>query len=101
MTTPANDLFDALGDTTRRLILDRLAGRELPVGVLAGPLPISRPAVSQHLRVLKDAGLVVETSVGPRHYYRIDHAGLARAHDYLDSLRQLRTLDLTEQPDEV
>ncbi|MFC4000351.1 ArsR/SmtB family transcription factor [Prauserella oleivorans] len=75
--------LDALGDPNRRLILERLAERPQAVGVLAATLPISRPAVSQHLRVLKQAGLVRESVEGTRHVYRVDPAGFATVQDYL------------------
>ncbi|SFQ43481.1 DNA-binding transcriptional regulator, ArsR family [Amycolatopsis arida] len=84
MPASAAAVLDALGDPTRRSVLERLAEGPLPVGVLAGRLPISRPAVSQHLRVLKDAGLVAETAAGTRRLYRIDPAGLAAVRSYLD-----------------
>src|SRR5437868_5840515 len=67
----------ALGDLTRRAIFERLADRPRAVGELAGELPVSRPAVSQHLRVLKDAGLVVDQPVGTRRVYRVEPDGLA------------------------
>lgn len=66
------------------MILERLAGGPLPVGVLAEQLPISRPAVSQHLRVLKNAELVTESVRGTRHLYRLDRKGLSVVRDYLD-----------------
>jgi len=81
---PASAVLDALGDKTRRAILEKLADGPAAVGVLADQLPISRPAVSQHLRVLKDARLVVETVAGTRRIYRIDPTGLAALRDYLD-----------------
>lgn len=77
-------VLEALADGNRRLILERLAHGPQPVGVLAEPLPISRPAVSQHLRVLKDAQLVSVSVAGTRHLYRIDPAGLAAVREYLD-----------------
>lgn len=77
-------VLDALGDSTRRSILERLARGPQPVGVLADQLPISRPAVSQHLRVLKEAELVSEAVAGTRHLYRINRSGLQAVHDYLD-----------------
>jgi DNA-binding transcriptional ArsR family regulator len=77
--------MDALGDGTRRLILERLRGGPLAVGELAAELPVSRPAVSQHLRVLKEAGLVTERRNGTRRLYRVDTDGLAEVRDYLDS----------------
>ncbi len=69
--------FQALGDDTRREIFERLAVRPSAVGELARELPVSRPAVSQHLRVLKDAGLVIDRPVGTRRIYRVDPDGLA------------------------
>jgi DNA-binding transcriptional ArsR family regulator len=77
-------VLDALGDKTRRSILETLAGGPAAVGVLADQLPISRPAVSQHLRVLKDADLVVESVAGTRRIYRINQEGLMALRDYLD-----------------
>ena len=77
--------MDALGDGTRRLILERLRGGPRAVGELAAELPVSRPAVSQHLRVLKDAGLVTERRNGTRRLYRVDTDGLAEVRDYLES----------------
>jgi DNA-binding transcriptional ArsR family regulator len=74
----------ALADPTRRLIFERLADRPQPVGELAGELPVSRPAVSQHLRVLKDAGLVVDERAGTRRIYRLDPDGLGALRAYLD-----------------
>ncbi|HEY7900481.1 MAG TPA: metalloregulator ArsR/SmtB family transcription factor [Caulobacteraceae bacterium] len=83
--TAKRDAFDALGDSTRRLIFERLAVRPAPVGVLAATLPISRPAVSQHLRVLKEAGLVSETADGARRIYQLDPRGIAVMRDWLDN----------------
>ncbi len=77
--------MDALGDGTRRLILERLRSGPRAVGELAAELPVSRPAVSQHLRVLKEAGLVTERRNGTRHLYRVDTDGLAEVRDYLES----------------
>jgi DNA-binding transcriptional ArsR family regulator len=70
-------VWTALGDPTRKAIFELLAERPRPVGELAGELPVSRPAVSQHLRVLKEAGLVVDHAVGTRRIYRVDPDGLA------------------------
>lgn len=75
----------ALGDPSRQSIIEHLARRPLPVGALADKLPISRPAVSQHLKVLKDAGLVTEIVQGTRHIYRLDPRGLGAMRDWLDS----------------
>jgi DNA-binding transcriptional ArsR family regulator len=70
------DGWTALGDPTRRAIFERLAERPQPVGELARELPVSRPAVSQHLRVLKEARLVVDQPAGNRRIYRLDPDGL-------------------------
>jgi DNA-binding transcriptional ArsR family regulator len=74
----------ALGDPTRLAILERLADHPQAVVDLAKDLPVSRPAVSQHLRVLKDAGLVIDQAVGNRRIYRVDPDGLAALRDQLD-----------------
>ena len=76
--------WDAIGDRTRRTIMMRLAARPRAVGELAAELPVSRPAVSQHLKVLKDAGLVAEQAVGTRRIYRLNEAGVAALRDQLD-----------------
>jgi DNA-binding transcriptional ArsR family regulator len=76
--------LDALGDPTRRSIFERLRRGARSVTELADELPVSRPAVSQHLRVLKDAGLVRERRDGTRRLYRIDPDGLAEVRDYFD-----------------
>ena len=68
--------WTALGDPTRRAIFERLADRPRPVGELARELPVSRPAVSQHLKVLKQARLVVEQQAGNRRIYRLDPEGV-------------------------
>lgn len=84
MPAPADLVLDALGDKTRRSIFEKLADGPVAVGVLAEQLPISRPAVSQHLRVLKEADLVIESVAGTRRLYRINQAGLMAVRDYLD-----------------
>jgi DNA-binding transcriptional ArsR family regulator len=71
------DGWTALGDPTRRAIFERIAEHPRAVGELASELPVSRPAVSQHLRVLKEAGLVIDRSAGNRRIYRLDPDGLA------------------------
>jgi DNA-binding transcriptional ArsR family regulator len=76
--------FAALGDPTRREIFARIAERPRAVGELAGELPVSRPAVSQHLKVLKDAGLVVDRAEGNRRIYQADPAGVAALRAQLD-----------------
>lgn len=74
----------ALGDPTRRAIFERLARGPCSVGELAGELPVSRPAVSQHLRVLKDAGLVFDRADGTRRLYQLDPDGIGALRAYLD-----------------
>lgn len=76
--------MDALGDPTRRAIFELLSAGPRAVGELAEQLPVSRPAVSQHLRVLKDAGLVAERRNGTRRIYRLDPDGVAAVRDYFD-----------------
>ena len=83
MATYARAL-DALGDATRRAIVERLRDGPLAVGELANGLPVSRPAVSQHLRVLKEAGLVTERQNGTRRLYRLDPDGLGELRAALD-----------------
>ena len=84
MVTYQSDGLTALGDPTRRVIFERLADRPLAVGELASELPVSRPAVSQHIKVLKDAGLVIDQPVGTRRIYQVDPDGLAALRGYLD-----------------
>jgi DNA-binding transcriptional ArsR family regulator len=76
--------LSALGDPTRRAIFECLARGPKAVGELAGELPVSRPAVSQHLRVLKEAGLVTERRNGTRRFYRVDPDGVGALRDYFD-----------------
>ena len=78
------DGFAALADPTRRTIFERVAQRPQAVVELAEELPVSRPAVSQHLRVLKDAGLVNDRPVGNRRIYELDPDGLEALRSYLD-----------------
>jgi DNA-binding transcriptional ArsR family regulator len=80
------DPFEALGDATRRAIVEGLRDGERTVGDLAADLPVSRPAVSQHLGVLKAAGLVLERPQGTRRYYRLDPIGLVRLQGRLDMM---------------
>src|SRR5689334_8483270 len=74
----------ALGDPTRQAIFERLVAGPRPVGELAGELPVSRPAVSQHLKVLKDAGLVIDHADGTRRIYQLDPDGVDALRGYLD-----------------
>ena len=78
-------VLDALGDWTRRQIFEALRQGPSSVGELASRMPVSRPAVSQHLRVLKDAGLVVDRKEGTRRVYSVDPDGLAGIRAYFDS----------------
>lgn len=79
------DKFDALAAPTRRAVFEKLRAGPLSVGNIADGLPVSRPAVSQHLKVLKDAGLVSEKRAGVRRIYQLDEAGLREMRDYFDS----------------
>ena len=83
-TNRERDVWAALGDGTRRAIVLMLAAGPMSVGDLAARLPVTRPAVSQHLKVLKDAGLVDEDAVGTRRIYRVDAAGVAALREQLD-----------------
>ena len=79
-----NDSWTALGDSTRRTIFERLAEQPCSVTDLARDLPVTRSAVSQHLKVLKDAGLVIDTPAGKQRIYRIRPEGLAALRSDLD-----------------
>ena len=85
MADPALAL-DALGDTTRRAIVELLASGPRSVGDLAERLPVSRPAVSQHLRRLTEAGLVAADAHGTRRIYRLEQEGIASVRTYLDEM---------------
>jgi DNA-binding transcriptional ArsR family regulator len=90
-----------MGDGTRRAIVERLAERPRAVGDLARELPVSQPAVSQHLKVLKAAGLVTDRAAGTRRIYRLDSLGVAALRDQLDTFwsRALTSYkDIVEQP---
>ena len=76
----------ALADPMRQEILEKLRAGPRPVGEIAAGMPISRPAVSQHLKVLKDSGLVAETRQGTRHYFAIAPEGIGELRAYLDGL---------------
>src|SRR3954447_564973 len=97
------DGFTALADPTRRTIFERLAQHPSAVGELAGEVPVSRPAVSQHLKVLKDAGLVVDHADGTRRIYQLDPDGVDALRGYLDQFwnQALRAFKAAaEQPSE-
>ena len=94
----------ALGDPTRRAIFERLVDGPRPVGELAEELPVSRPAVSQHLKVLKDAGLVVDRKLGTRRLYQVDPQAVADLRAYFDSFWDQALAgfrDATERPEET
>ena len=96
----ATDKIGTLGDPTRRAIFERLAEAPSAVGELASRLPVSRPAVSQHLKVLKDAGLVFDRPIGTRRIYQLDPDGLAELRAQLDrfwSQALLNFKDLVEE----
>ena len=102
MQTYETDAFTALGDPTRRAIFESLAAQPRAVGELARELPVSRPAVSQHLKVLKGAGLVVDRPAGTRRIYAVDPSGVSALRTYLDqfwskALTAYKTV--AEQPD--
>ena len=82
--TSQQQQLNALGDVTRRALLEKLRKGPLPVVELARNLPVSRPAVSQHLRVLKDAQLVRDEAVGARRYYKLDPRGFASLREYFE-----------------
>ena len=97
------EAWGALGDRTRRSIVLLLAEGPSPVGKLADALPVSRPAVSQHLKVLKDAGLVDEQAEGTRRIYRLNETGVLALRDQLDTFwnRALGSFrDIAEHPEE-
>lgn len=85
VTYQTGDAWGALADGTRRAIVDCLGAGPQAVGEIAKQLPVSRPAVSQHLKVLKDAGLVAERVEGTRRIYRLNPAGVAAMRDQLDA----------------
>jgi DNA-binding transcriptional ArsR family regulator len=83
-----NDAWSVLADGTRRSIVSRLAEGPQAVGQLAAELPVSRSAVSQHLKVLKDGGLVTERAIGTRRVYRLNPTAVAALRDQLDTFWQ-------------
>lgn len=83
--TAATASLAALGDPTRRTIFERIAASPASVGELAAGLPVSRPAVSQHLKVLKEAGMVREVSEGTRRIYSVDPRGIAAMREWLEA----------------
>jgi DNA-binding transcriptional ArsR family regulator len=81
-------ILTALADPTRRAIFERLARSPSAVGELARELPVSRPAVSQHLKILKSAGLVTDQAAGTRRVYSVDSAGVAAIREYFEQFWQ-------------
>jgi len=77
-------MLDALGDATRRAVFELLGQGPRSVGDLAAQLPVSRPAVSQHLKVLKNAGLVIDHAAGTRRVYQLDPEGVREMRAYFD-----------------
>ena len=84
MTTYQDRPLDALGDPTRRAVLRLLKNGPMPVADIAREFPISRPAISQHLKILKDAGLVTDTAVATRRLYELNPEGFMSVRAYLD-----------------
>jgi DNA-binding transcriptional ArsR family regulator len=85
-TVPGGDPFEALGNPHRRAIVSLLAGSPRSVQEIADTLPISRPAVSRHLRLLSNAGIVTDEQTGVRRHYRLSDLGLAGMREYLESV---------------
>jgi DNA-binding transcriptional ArsR family regulator len=85
-TYRATAQLEALGDPTRRRIFELLVTRARPVGAIAAEMPVSRPAVSQHLKILKEVGLVKDQAHGTRRVYEADPAGVAALRDYFDRM---------------
>ena len=85
MSTYGGDGLTALGDPTRRAIFELVGDRPRAVGELASELPVSRPAVSQHLKVLKDAGLVIDRPDGTRRLYQLNPSGIEAVRAYFDT----------------
>lgn len=102
MTDSIGQTLIALGDPTRREVFELVAARPRAVGELAAELPVSRPAVSQHLRVLKEAGLVRDEAVGARRIYQLHPEGVAELRDYLDGFwnRSLRAFKAAAEADD-
>jgi DNA-binding transcriptional ArsR family regulator len=93
----ANALFAALSDPTRRQVFERLQSGGRSVGEIAQTLPVSRPAVSQHLKVLKEAGLVSDRAAGTRRVYYIDPQGLAAVRTWLDQFWDVALASYAEE----
>jgi DNA-binding transcriptional ArsR family regulator len=95
--TNAAQVISALADPTRRAVLEKLRDGPRPVGEIARDLPVTRPAVSQHLKVLKEAGLVGDRSVGTRRIYYIDPKGLGAMRAWLDQFWEAALADFAAE----
>src|SRR2546429_763648 len=95
----ALEALGALGDPTRRAIFERLAKRPWSVGELARELPVGRPAVSQHLKILKEAGLITSQQHGTRNHYRLDPRGVASVRAWLDGVWDRSLAAFKEAPE--
>ena len=84
MVANVDEAIRASGDPTRRAIFELIAEAPMPVGAIAARLPVSRPAVSQHLKLLKEAGLVVDRAAGTRRYYQVDPDGVDAVRSYFE-----------------
>ena len=93
--------LDALGDATRRAIVDRLLRGPVSVGKLAEEFPISRPAISQHLRVLKEARLVTDQANGTRRVYRLDPRGFESLRSYFDQFWSIALAAFQHEIEEI
>jgi DNA-binding transcriptional ArsR family regulator len=93
--------LDALGDATRRAILDRLLNGPMSVVKIAGEFPVSRPAISQHLRILKQANLVVDRPEGNRRLYALNPAGFDSLREYFDRFWNLALAEFKKKAEEA
>jgi len=93
--------LDALADPTRRAVFERVARGPSAVGAIAEALPVSRPAVSQHLKLLKEAGLVTDSAEGTRRIYRLDPRGLGALREWLDQFWALALADFKAFADQL
>jgi len=101
MTNRIAIALDALADPTRRAVFERVARGPAAVGAIAEELPVSRPAVSQHLKVLKEAGLVTDSADGTRRIYRLDPRGLGALREWLDQFWALALADFQSFADQL
>jgi DNA-binding transcriptional ArsR family regulator len=99
VTTNQDRQLDALGDPTRRAVLKLLRGGPMPVTAIANQFPISRPAISQHLRVLKDAGLVTDTAVATQRLYQINPDAFVSLRAYFDDFWSVALSDFKKRAD--